>query len=130
MKKTLFLLISILVSAGAMAQTASDLRIIRETSFEDTLYREHVPDSLSAAGRAAVLVNRQLTGECWFEPECYLFVKQAVKEFGFIPGLIITTDRLTRCSRIGTASRHGFGEDGRIHEGTEAYRIKKRRNPR
>lgn len=130
MKKSLFLLIFLLVSAGAMAQTVSDMRLIRESSFEDHLFEEHVPDSLGTAGRAAVLINRQLTGECWFEPECYIFVKQAIKEFGVIPGLIITTDRLTRCSRVGTASGHHFSEDGRIHEGVEAYRSGKRRSTR
>lgn len=130
MKKSLILLICISVSAGAMAQTASDLRIIRETSFEDKKYEEHVPDSLGAVGRTAVLIGRQLTGECWFEPECYIFVGQAVKEFGLVPGLIITSDRLTRCSKIGTASHHHFSDDGRIHEGTEAYRVRKRRTTR
>ncbi|MDO5442410.1 MAG: membrane protein insertion efficiency factor YidD [Bacteroidia bacterium] len=130
MKKSLFLLIFLTVSAGALAQTTSDLRLIRETTFEDHQFEEHVPDSLTAVGRAAVLVNRQLTGECWFEPECYIFVKQAVKEFGLIPGLVITTDRLTRCSKIGTASGHHFSDDGRIHEGVEAYRVRKRRADR
>lgn len=129
MKRSLILLISLFVSAGALAQT-SDRQLIRESFFVDSTYVETVPDSLSAIGRAAVAINRQITGECYFEPECYIFVRQAVKEFGLIPGLVITTDRLTRCSRVGTASRHHFSEDGKIHEGTEAYRTRKRRNGR
>lgn len=126
MKRSLIMLISLFVSAGAMAQT-SDASLIREASFSDERYEETVPDNLSAFGRFAVTMNRQLTGECYFEPECHEFVIQAIKEFGFLPGLIITTDRLTRCSRIGTAAHHHFSEDGLIHEGTEAYRPKRRK---
>lgn len=126
MKKSMILLISIFVSAVGWAQT-SDSGLIRETSFEDNSYIEIIPDSLSVIGRAAVAVNRQITGECYFEPECYIFVKQAMEELGVIPGLLITTDRLTRCSRIGTSQHHHFSEDGRIHEGVEAYRTRRRR---
>lgn len=124
--KSLILLMSVLLCSAAMAQT-SDIGLLREVSFDNGLYVETVPDSLSLLGKASVAVNRQITGECYFEPECNQFVGQAVKEFGVVRGLIITTDRLTRCSRIGTASGHHFSKDGRIHEGTEAYRIKKRR---
>lgn len=126
MKRSMILLIFLFVSAVGRAQT-SDSGLIRETSFDDNSFIESLPDSLSAIGRATVAVSRQLTGECYFEPECYIFVKQAVKEFGIIPGLLITTDRLTRCSRIGTAQHHHFSEDGRIREGVEAYRIRRRR---
>ena len=126
MKRSMILLISIFVSAVGWAQT-SDSGLIRETSFDDNSFIESLPDSLSAIGRATVAVSRQLTGECYFEPECYIFVKQAVKEFGIIPGLLITTDRLTRCGRIGTAQHHHFSEDGRIREGVEAYRTRRRR---
>lgn len=127
MKKTLTLLVSVLLCSYAMAQT-SDIGLLREVSFEDSLYVEAALDSLSFLERAAVSVNRQITGECYFQPECYQFVGQAVKDLGILPGLIVTTDRLTRCSRIGTASHHHFSEDGKIHEGTEAYRFKKRRD--
>lgn len=126
MKRSMILLISIFVSAVGWAQT-SDSGLIREISFDDNSFTETVPDSLSAIGRAAVAVNRQITGECYFEPECYIFVKQAMKEFGIIPGLLITADRLTRCSRTGTSQHHHFSEDGRIHEGVEAYRTGRRR---
>lgn len=126
MRRFLTLMVMFLTGAVLQAQT-SDFRLIRESSFEDHRYEEAVPDSLSALGRAAVTLNRQLTGECWYEPECYLFVGQAVKEFGILPGLIITTDRLTRCSRIGTASGHHFSKDGKVHEGVEAYRARKKK---
>lgn len=126
MKRITALMLMLFVCNLVKAQT-SDSGLIRESSFEDHRYEETVPDSLSVLGRAAVKLNRQLTGECWYEPECYLFVGQAVKEFGLIPGLIITTDRLTRCSRIGTASRHHFSEDGKVHEGVEAYRPTKKK---
>lgn len=129
MRRFLTLLLLLLAGAALRAQT-SDLRLIRESSFEDGRFEEAVADSLSVLGRAAVKVNRQLTGECWYEPECYLFVGQAIKEFGILPGLVITTDRLTRCSRIGTASRHHFSDDGKIHEGVEAYRVRKKKDGR
>lgn len=127
MKRCLIQLLLLLVCASAVAQTRSDSQLIREVSFEDDMFTENMPDSLSTFERTAVKIGRQLTGECWFEPECCIFVGQAVKEFGILPGIVITADRLTRCSRIGTSQHHHFSEDGRIHEGTEAYRGRKRR---
>ena len=130
MKKCLILLMSLFVSAVTMAQTRSDSQLLREATFEDGGFSESIPDSLSTFGRTAILIGRQLTGECWFEPECCIFAGQAVKEFGVLPGMVITADRLTRCSRIGTSQHHHFSEDGRIHEGTEAYKVRKRRSGR
>lgn len=128
MKKCLILLMSLFVCALTMAQVRSDSQLIREASFADDRYTESISDTLSAAGRTALKIGRQLTGECWFEPECCIFAGQAVKEFGILPGIVITADRLTRCSRIGTSQHHHFSEDGRIHEGTEAYKPRKRRS--
>lgn len=127
MKRCLIQLLLLLVCAAAVAQTRSDSQLIREVAFDDDMFTENMPDSLSTFERTAVKIGRQLTGECWFEPECCIFVGQAVKEFGILPGIVITADRLTRCSRIGTSQHHHFSEDGRIHEGTEAYRGRKRR---
>lgn len=127
MKRSLILLIFILVSAGARAQTISDKQLIGSVSFEDHEYEETLPEGLSASARTAAIIGRQLTGDCYFEPECYMFVRQAIDSLGIIPGLIITADRLTRCSRIGTSQHHHFNEDGKIHEGVEVYMPKKRR---
>ena len=131
MKKCLVLLMmSLIVSAMAMAQARTDSQLIREASFDEGRYTEELADSLSAFEKTSIKIGRQLTGDCWFEPECALFVGQAVREFGVLPGLVITTDRLTRCSRIGTSQHHHFSEDGLIHEGTEAYKVRKRRSSR
>ena len=36
--------------------------------------------------------------ECQFTPSCSQYSKQAIKEFGLVKGMIMTTDRLMRCS--------------------------------
>lgn len=61
-----------------------------------------------------------------FDPDNLTFFRTAVKECGLVPGVIFTTDRITRSGRIGLAGRNMIGEDGKIHEGVEAYRPKSR----
>ncbi len=73
-------------------------------------------------------VRRQLQGACRYSPECPQFFVQAIREIGFVPAVFATADRLTRCTKIGTAaSYHNIGEDGLIHEGVEAYMSSKKR---
>lgn len=71
-------------------------------------------------------VRLQLAGDCYYTPTCAEFFKQACKELGFFPAVFATADRMTRCTRIGTAAKyHRRGADGHINEGPEVYRVRK-----
>jgi putative component of membrane protein insertase Oxa1/YidC/SpoIIIJ protein YidD len=61
-------------------------------------------DPLSVAGRWAIDVYRgnfsALQGRaiCNFNPSCSQFSKQALDRYGFLPGVLMTADRLERCN--------------------------------
>lgn len=70
------------------------------------------------------LLRAQLRGQCYYFPECVDFFPKAVKDLGPVRGSLSTLDRMMRDTYIGTATYPAAlkGKDGRIHEGTEAYR--------
>ena len=76
------------------------------------------------------LFRDQLRGGCYYEPECVEFYPRAVRQLGFLRGTLSMIDRMMRDTYIGTATFPAElkGEDGKIHEGPDAYR--RRRTPR
>jgi putative component of membrane protein insertase Oxa1/YidC/SpoIIIJ protein YidD len=44
------------------------------------------------------LVSEQVSAVCEFEPSCSNFGIQSIAKLGFIKGLFLTADRLTRCN--------------------------------
>ena len=49
-------------------------------------------------------VSQHFSADCLYNPSCSDFSKQAVKEFGFLKGGLLTFDRLNRCNRIAATS--------------------------
>lgn len=121
MKRALPLIAALLACTVATAQT-SDGTLLRRASFDAPA------DSLGALGFIEA-VDLQLVGSCPFDPGHRAFFRQAVREAGPLRAVIFLADRLTRSGRVGTAQHHHFSEDGRIHEGVEAYLPKKRKEP-
>lgn len=81
--------------------------------------------SASAQESGSTPVSRQ-GGSCAFIPDNIVFFKEASKEFGVIPSIIFTSDRITRSNRIGMSGKNMAAADGKVHEGIEAYSLKKR----
>ena len=119
MRRLLVMLI-LLLPLGLRAQT-DDRTLLLEADFTPLLSREAPPEGISPIEKSMYRMNLQLTGRCYFNPPCYLFYSQAVRDLGFLRGSFATVDRLLRCSRIGTARVHFDPADPHIHEGTEAY---------
>ena len=69
-------------------------------------------------------VRHQISGSCKFEMECIDFLPAAVRAHGPLRGFFSYLDRVTRCSRIGTASYPASlkTSQGRIREDETAYR--------
>ncbi len=123
MKNTLILLCLLFVAFSANAQLM-DREFLANANFYNGRLEDKNIDSLSGFGKITTVVNRQLSGRCFFEPECNLFFEEAVHRFTLFPAIFITADRMTRCSRIGAAGMPSFyfeSEDGKFHEGTDAY---------
>ena len=78
-------------------------------------------------GKWVWAIQAQLSGRCTFNPDCYDFFRDAVRETSLFPALIFTADRITRSGRIGSAGRSFLpSSDGLRHEGVEAYLPRKR----
>jgi len=67
------------------------------------------PLSLTLGGMMYVYQNaisQQFSANCLFHPTCSEFSKQAISEYGFFKGIFLSTDRLTRCNKLGALDIH------------------------
>lgn len=96
------------------------------TGYSAPAPRSARPDSLRTGTDAAHLFSNQLVHVSVFEPDCIDYFPQAVRELGFFGALFSTVDRMTRSTRIGAALSRP-GRDGKVHEGPEAYRRRKKK---
>lgn len=87
-------------------------------------------DALSVASRWALDFYKanisELQGQniCNFHPTCSQFSKQAIDRYGFVPGILMTADRLERCNPYAWdycgSFYHGV-TDGRMNDPVEAH---------
>lgn len=102
---------------GIESYAQSDAVLLESSAQEDTLAGED-------AHKFYHFVRNQLRGRCRYSPECVEFFRQAWHELGPLEAVLATTDRLTRCSQIGTLYYPTAlkTRDGLIPEGVEAYK--------
>ena len=121
MKRPVLIAASLLLLAAVSLRAQENRSLMLRQDFSKLRVEEHFPDSISAAERIAGTIGRQLTGHNFYNPPTYLFLRPAVRQLGFAGGLLATSDRVMRASKIGTADnkvpRGPFG----IEEGPEAY---------
>jgi putative component of membrane protein insertase Oxa1/YidC/SpoIIIJ protein YidD len=74
-------------------------------------------------------LSPQISAECLYSPSCSEYSKQLFKRYGLIGGVITSSDRLMRCDRISatTLSPVSMGRDGKVHETTDRYVLKKQK---
>ena len=118
MKRLLTLAILVLALPAAGAE---DDKALVEAALSAPVV-EHSPDS--SAHAAWDMVRHQISGSCKFEMECIDFLPAAVRAHGPLRGFFSYLDRVTRCSRVGTASYPASlkTKQGRIREDETAYR--------
>ena len=116
-------LIAMLLSASLAAYCQTDRELVQKALEEAQIERQD-----TTKHKLYHLIRHQMRGQCYYSPECVDFFPQAASDLGPIRGTLSTLDRLTRCTYIGTATfpRELKGKDGRIHEGTEAYRRRRK----
>lgn len=121
MKRPVLIAASLLLLAAVSLRAQENRSLMLRQDFSKLRVEEHFPDSISAAERFAGTIGRQLTGHNFYNPPTYLFLRPAVRQLGFAGGLLATSDRVMRASKIGTADnkvpRGPFG----IEEGPESY---------
>ena len=124
MKKLAIVATVLLACTSAFAQKGGR-ELLRNADFSGQLIKETPPAGANCAETAMWSLRRQLTGRDHYEPANYMFVRQAIHEIGFIPAVFATSDRILRDTKIGTVRAIVDPEDGRIHEGPEAYSLKR-----
>lgn len=76
------------------------------------------------------IISPQLLSNCPYEISCSAFSKVSIQEFGFIKGVSLTADRLTRCTQftmMDILPSQINDANGRIIDNTDKYRIKKKK---
>ena len=119
MRKACLIATLLLAAVSAYGQTDRELvqQALEQTAPKDT-----------SKHKLYHLIRHQMRGQCYYAPECVEFFPQAIRDLGPIRGTLSTLDRLTRDTYIGTATfpKELKGKDGRIHEGTKAYRRRRK----
>ena len=124
MRLTACIAAMILACTTALAQVG-DRDLLRHADFSSQRITETPPAGANVTERALWTVRKQLTGRDFYEPANYMFLRPAVREIGFIPAVFATSDRILRDTRLGTVRAVPDPSDGRIHEGPEAYSLKR-----
>ncbi len=73
------------------------------------------------------VVSEQISASCSFEPSCSAFSILAIKKLGFIKGLFLTADRLTRCNGQAQEESEFYLYDpikSKVFDDPEMYRLK------
>ena len=73
------------------------------------------------------VVSEQISASCSFEPSCSAFSILAIKKLGFIKGLFLTADRLTRCNGNAQPESEFYLYDARkskVIDDPDMYRFK------
>lgn len=45
-------------------------------------------------------ITHQITSNCMYSPSCSEFSRQSLAQYGFLKGVSLTLDRLTRCTKL------------------------------
>jgi uncharacterized protein len=73
------------------------------------------------------VVSPQFMQGCAFEPSCSNFSKQCIHRFGILKGVALSTDRLTRCTRLSSIDFHPalFTADNKVKDVPEFYGLRR-----
>jgi putative membrane protein insertion efficiency factor len=130
----------------AQAETPGDLKLIENNSFEqpafyhkrevhfgiqksDNFFRKYNPLNLVFSGLMFTYqrwISPQISADCLYNPTCSSYCKSLFHEYGFLRGVIYSSDRIMRCDRISATTIHPVSihpSDGKVHEHPDRYKI-------
>ena len=70
---------------------------------ESSALKKYNPVSLVFGGSLYFyqnFISRHISSHCYFSPSCSEFSKEAIREYGFLKGLLLSVDRVNRCNRL------------------------------
>lgn len=137
-----------LFSFSSFAQMGKEqIDLINKVDFKDHTFDPRKPKFLSADKGALIkynpinltlggllyfyqkIVSPQLASNCPYEISCSAFSKASIQEFGFIKGIPLTADRLTRCTQftmMDILPSQINETNGHIIDNTDKYRLRKK----
>lgn len=71
------------------------------------------------------VISRHFSAGCLYNPSCSQYGRSLIREFGLVPGIIYSADRVLRCNRIAALDIKDSEvdeHDHKVHETTDAYR--------
>lgn len=73
------------------------------------------------------VLSPQISASCLYHTSCSRFSRKALQEFGFLKGIALTADRLSRCNRVAATDLRPIriGEDGLVIDEPFMYHIHK-----
>lgn len=140
----LVILFSILFSSSSLSQSLGDMTLLKNTEFEKREYREREVGYGFKEGKKTLnpfyhilsssmylyqkFISPQLSRGCAFNPSCSQYSKDLIEEYGVIKGSILSSDRITRCTRVSLSDKshyHFDTKDGKMHETVDRYKLGK-----
>jgi putative component of membrane protein insertase Oxa1/YidC/SpoIIIJ protein YidD len=72
-------------------------------------------------------ISPQISAGCAYEISCSNFSKQCISQYGFLKGIALSTDRLTRCNKIASADFHPllFNFQNKVIDNPRMYKLRK-----
>ncbi len=148
MRKTILLgiLLIFIIYMPGNSQTKQELDLLKEQSF----YNEHFyhtrdvtfgisskknwllrynPISLTFSSLMYSYqkwISPQISADCLYYPTCSEYSKSLFQEYGFVKGIITSSDRLMRCDRISATTINPVSidlTDGKVHENPNRYNL-------
>ena len=127
----------------AQSTFKADLDLIGQQDFKKNVYVQHTrsffflsdkkffkynPVSLAFGGLMYFyqnVVSSQISADCPYEISCSGFSRQVIKKYGILKGLALSSDRVTRCSKMGSTDLHlpDFNQQGKIIDDPAAYKL-------
>ena len=121
----------------------SDRQLLVAKDFHDSIYNNrkitfflsksknpivrYNPVSLTLGGLMYLYqkaLSPQLSSQCSYKPSCSNFSKESIHIFGFIKGMALSADRLTRCNRVAYSDVSPLDfQNGKIADPPEKYRV-------
>ncbi len=71
------------------------------------------------------VISQQIGANCPYEISCSAFAKKGIQQYGFIKGMAIAADRLTRCTQFGAYDLKliiDLNDNGKLIDPVEDYR--------
>lgn len=119
------LTILILIPLFSFSQSASDWQLIKQRNFHDEAYHEHKIKFITSESKSPFVkynpvvwglggllffyqkvLSPQISSKCSYEISCSDFSKRCIQQFGLLKGVALSTDRLTRCTRLAALDIH------------------------